>query len=202
MKLQTADGKPEESYITTYFPATPDLTQAAGIDVPAGADLAGLDLQLQRAHAVRVRGRVSGLEVAPFPFVVITLQTVGSQSGTVRDALVRDPSGEFELHGVPPGKYVLSANAPDLTNRGSGPSTERAIEVGQTDLEGIQLTLAAPQAVSGVVIAAEGRKIPQNPAGATGDALEPSEDEWAGGRVGPGRFRWSVQLRVGRRRRI
>jgi hypothetical protein len=63
--LQTADGKAEESYITTYFPGTPDLTQAAAIDVPAGADLTGLDLQLNRAHAVRVRGRVSGMDAAP-----------------------------------------------------------------------------------------------------------------------------------------
>ena len=60
-----------------------------------------------------------------------------------------------------PGKYVLSANAPDLTNRGTGPSAQRAIEVGQTDLEGIQLTLAAPQTVSGLVVAPEGRTIPK-----------------------------------------
>jgi len=45
--------------------------------------------------------------------------------------LVRDPSGEFELSGVLPGKYVLYANAPDLTNRGTGPSAQRAIEVSE-----------------------------------------------------------------------
>jgi hypothetical protein len=92
---------------------------------------------------------------------MIALESVGSQFATVRDAVVRDPSGEFELRGVLPGKYVLSANAPDLTNRGTGPSAQRAIEVGQTDLEGIQLTLAAPHAVRGVVVAPEGRKIPE-----------------------------------------
>ena len=149
IKLQTSDGKAEESYTNTYFPGTPYLAQAVAIDVPAGADLAGVDLQLQRVRAVRIRGRVSGMEAAPLAIVIIALQPLGSQLGTARDALVRDPSGEFELSGVLPGKYVLSANAPDLTNRGTGPSAQRAIEVGQTDLEGIQLTLAAPQTVSG-----------------------------------------------------
>ena len=65
------------------------------------------------------------------------------------------------LSGVLPGKYVLSANAPDLTNRGTGPSAQQIIEVGQTDVEGIQLTLAVPQAVRGLVVVPEGRKIPQ-----------------------------------------
>jgi hypothetical protein len=60
-KLQTPDGKPQESYIATYFPGTPNAAQAASIDVPVAADLAGFDFQLQRVHAVRVRGRISGL---------------------------------------------------------------------------------------------------------------------------------------------
>ena len=124
IKLQTPDGTAEESYATTYFPGTPDFAQAAGIDVPAGADLAGIDLQLLRVRAVRIRGRVSGMEAAPLPIVIMALQTVDSQFATVRDALVRDPSGEFELSGVLPGKYVLSANAPDFTNRGTGPSAQ------------------------------------------------------------------------------
>lgn len=161
IKLQTSDGKAEESYTNTYFPGTPYLAQAVAIDVLAGADLAGVDLQLQRLRAVRIRGRVSGMEAAPLAIVIIALQPLGSQLGTARDALVRDPSGEFGLSGVLPGKYVLSANAPDLSNQGTGPSAQRAIEVGQTDLEGIQLTLTAPQTVSGLVVAPEGRKIPK-----------------------------------------
>jgi hypothetical protein len=161
IKLQTPDGMAEDSYTITYFPGTADLAQAAPIDVPAGADLAGVDFQLQRVRSVRIRGHVSGMEAAPLSIVMITLQPAGSQFGMARDALVRDPNGEFELSGVLPGKYVLSANAPDLTNLGTGASAQRAIEVGQTDLEGIQLILAAPQAVKGLVVAPEGRKIPQ-----------------------------------------
>lgn len=161
VKLQAPEGKVEESYITTYYPGIPDFAQAATIDVPAGADLAGMDLQLQRVRAVQVRGHISGIEAALLPIVFIALQPMDSQFGAARDALVRDPNGEFELSGVLPGKYILSANAPDLTNRGTGPSAQQAIAVGQTDVEGIQLSLAAPQTVKGLVMAPEGRKIPQ-----------------------------------------
>lgn len=147
--------------VTIYFPGTRDPGQAAVIEVPSGADLAGVNLQLQRVHAVRIRGRVSGMEATPLAIVMVALQPVGSRFGAVRDALVRDAAGEFELTGVLPGRYVLYANAPDVTNRGAGPSAQRDVEVGQTDLEGIQLTLAAPQTVRGVVIVPEHRKLPQ-----------------------------------------
>jgi hypothetical protein len=79
----------------------------------------------------------------------------------MRDLFVRNPNGEFDLSGIPPGKYELVANALDLTNRGAGPSAHQSIEVGETDLEGIELTLVAPQTVKGVVVVPEGRKIPQ-----------------------------------------
>ena len=74
IKLQTPDGTAEESYGTTYFPGTSDFAQAAAIDIPAGADLAGVDLQLQRVRAVHIRGRVSGMAAAPLAIVMIALQ--------------------------------------------------------------------------------------------------------------------------------
>jgi hypothetical protein len=144
IQMQASDAL-EESYVTTYYPETFDLTQARSIDIPAGADLAGLDLQLQRVHAVHIRGRVSGI-TGPLP-VVVMVQPQGSGFGTMRDLLVRNPNGEFDMSGIPPGKYELSASALDLTNRGAGPSAHQEIEVGQTNMEGIELTLVAPQAI-------------------------------------------------------
>ena len=160
IQMQASDGALEESYGTTYYPGSSDFTQARSIDIPAGADLAGLDLQLQRVHAVHIRGRVSGIVAGPFP-ALIMLQPQTSGFGTVRDLPVRNPNGEFDLSGIPPGKYELSASAIDLTNRGAGPSAHQNLEVGQTDVEGIELTLVAPQAIKGLVIVPEGQKIPQ-----------------------------------------
>jgi len=160
IRLQTPGGSAEETDATTYFPGTADAAQASSIDVPAGSDLTGFDLQIQRLHAVHVRGRISGMESAPLPIVMVGLQPADSQFGTPRNAVVRDTGGQFDLSGVLPGKYVLSATAPDLTNQGGGFSAQQAVEVGQTDVEGVQLTLAAPQTIRGVVVVPEGRKLP------------------------------------------
>ena len=160
IQMQASDGASEEGYATTYYPGTFDFTQARSIDIPVGADLAGVDLQLQRVHAVHIRGRVSGI-AAPLGVVMVVVQPQGSGFGTMRDLLVRNPNREFDLSGIPPGKYELSASAFDLTNRGAGPSAHQIIEVGQTDVEGIELTLVAPQAIKGLVVVPEGRKIPQ-----------------------------------------
>src|SRR6266851_6263835 len=57
-----------EAYPTVYYPATIDARQAAVVTVEPGAELHGLDLQLVRAHGVRVRGRImatSGTSPAP-----------------------------------------------------------------------------------------------------------------------------------------
>ena len=160
VKLQTPQGVAEESYTTTYFPGTTDPTKAAQVEVGRGADLAGINLRLERLRAVRVRGRVTGLEVASLPIVMIALEPAGGRLETARSTLIRSPNGVFELAGVLPGKYVLSAQAPDLSNNGVGAAARRVVEVGQADLEGIQLTLAAPQKVTGAVVAPAGREVP------------------------------------------
>ena len=158
IKLQTPDGTAQETYATTFFPGTSDQKQAAVIEVGLGADQAGFDLQLQRLQAVRVRGQVSAAGAAPIA-IAVGLQPIGSQPGTIRTALVRDPSGRFELDGVVPGKYFLTASTLEFNN-GSGASGELAIEVGETDLEGIQLMLAPPQEVGGTIVVPDGRQLP------------------------------------------
>lgn len=158
IKLQTPDGTAQETYATTFFPGTSDQKQAAVIDVSSGADQTGFDLQLQRLRAVRIRGRVSAAGAAPIA-IAVGLQPIGSQPGTIRTALVRDPNGRFELDGVAPGKYVLTASTLEFNN-GSGASGELVIEVGDTDVEGIQLTLAPPQEVGGTIAVPDGWQLP------------------------------------------
>src|SRR2546430_6653359 len=48
-----------EAYPTVYYPGSMATSHAAVVTVEAGAELAGIDLQLVRAHGVRVRGRIT-----------------------------------------------------------------------------------------------------------------------------------------------
>lgn len=150
---------PDETYATTYYPAALDSKLAQIVDLEAGADLQGYDVQILSAKAVNVSGRVGvagGAPAAAIVFVTLTpkARTIGFRS---YDSVIQDSSGTFELTQVLPGTYVLAAMAPLGDTR---LSAHQVVEVGGADLKEIQLTLAPPQTVTGVIIPPEGRKLP------------------------------------------
>ena len=150
-------GAEEHNYSWTYYPGTADSRRATTIEVGPGAELQGFDLALVRSRVVRVRGRIIGPADAPGPFFV-TLNPVSSERpGHGREALVRSAGGTFELTGVESGAYVLSAMGVLQQDRYYA---RRAIEVGDSDVEGVELALAAPQSITGRVILPEGRRMP------------------------------------------
>jgi hypothetical protein len=127
--------------------------------VEPGAELHGYDIQILRAPGVTVRGIVRSSGGAPgAAIVIVTLtpirQAIGFQS---HDSFIQDSSGTFELTQVLPGTYTLAAVAP-LGDKQL--SAQRAIDVGDADLDGIQLMLASPQTVTGTILLPEGRKMP------------------------------------------
>ncbi len=150
-----------EAYPTLYYPGVVDAREAALVKVEPGAELPGFDLQLVRAHGVRVRGRVTAASSpAPlFQMVALVPADQRDSPGQPLNVLVRDAKGEFEFQGVLPGSYRLQVEAAgvDQSNR---MSVARTLDVGASDIEGIELTLGQPQDLSGRIIAPEGRKLP------------------------------------------
>jgi hypothetical protein len=154
-----SNNPPEETYALTYYPAALDEKQAQSITVEAGADLQGLDVRMLSARGVTVRGVVSAAGGAPAgAIVIVNLTPVGRTIGfRTYDHVIQDSSGVFELTQVLTGSYVFTATAPLGDKR---LSAHQFIDVGTTDIDGIQLTLASPQTVSGVIVLPEGRKMP------------------------------------------
>src|SRR5260370_31959077 len=91
-------------------------------------------------------------------FKVVSLQSLGSQRGG-RAVAVQGPEDKFEIDGVLPGKYVLMASAG--LNSLEEVSARQTVEVGTSDVEGIQLTLAPSQKITGRIVLPEGRGVPQ-----------------------------------------
>lgn len=144
----------EEVYATTYYPGTLDTRDAVAVQVDPGADLHGLNVQLRRAQAVRIRGHVTGPAGATPGFAMVALIPLAG-GGQGRSTIVKSSNPEFELGSVLRGRYLLRAEAPGqyraLTAR-------QVLDVGETDIEGIELALAAPQKLSGRVVLPEGRR--------------------------------------------
>jgi protocatechuate 3,4-dioxygenase beta subunit len=145
----------EEAYAVTWYPGTLSATGAGIVQVESGAEVAGIDLQLRRMRAVRVRGIVTSSGAAP-ALVMISLQPAGGE-GQMAQASVVSAGGRFEIGGVLPGSYILTADAVATDNP---LAARRLVNVGETDLEGVLLTLAGPQVLKGRIVVPEGRKLP------------------------------------------
>jgi hypothetical protein len=141
---RSAEPRPDEDYVSTYYPGVTDSSAAIMIEVAAGEQLRGIDMTLARRHTVRISGRVS----APAPARMLILAP-RSLLGALSLRMVRvDPKGEFEIRGVPPGSYSLSGSA---QQDGKALSSTMPIDAGQTDIEGLTFTIGPGVAVTGRV---------------------------------------------------
>ena len=137
----------EEDYVTTYFPGTIDAASAAQIEVTPGSQLANVNFTLSKTHTVRVGGRIISNVTGPSPIMLSIVPRVGFPfTQFARPTLVDGATGKFEIRGVVPGSYTLSAR----TNKG-GRSYSAAIpvDVGSGDLDNLTLTLGSGVPVTG-----------------------------------------------------
>jgi hypothetical protein len=182
----TSQNRIPQTYPLMYYPGTPDPKEARVIDVAPGADMDGLDLTLDAGQPRRIRGHIVDLASGRTPTAVNI--TLTAQRGDLAELLGGfDPTdtfdrsmpyydaqdGSFELRGVRPGAYTLSANVINprpARNRdlAAMSDTERQayfeameaaesgqprgrlqVTVGSTDLENMIVTITKPSAISG-----------------------------------------------------
>lgn len=147
------------SWAVTWYPAALDRKLAQTLELADASDVHGIDIQLQRATGVTIRGTVvAGAGAPPGAISFVTLSPIPSAGAAPgHDQLIQNPGGAFEIGDILPGTYVLSATAP----LGQKPySASRIIQIGNTDIDGVQLLLGPPQTLTGVVVPPEGRKLP------------------------------------------
>ena len=141
---------PADGYVNTYYPATPDPTAATLIDVGPGVQLRGVNITLVRARTFRVHGRVEGRHdsyVSFFPR--------GQARWMVMDGVEHstDQKGNFEIDGVLPGAYTLSAT---LWSEQKAMSARQDVDVGENDVDNLVLVLAGGSPLSGRVAVESG----------------------------------------------
>jgi Carboxypeptidase regulatory-like domain len=141
----------EEGYAVTYFPGTTTPDSAQQLDVTAGAQISGLTMTLARVRTVRVKGHLN-IEVAagrgPRRNVSVMLMPRDNQGFMMPRAMARaiDAQGNFQMRGVAPGSYTIRA---DFMDNGVRYSARMPLEVGNANVEGIELNLQPPLEVQG-----------------------------------------------------
>lgn len=147
-----AQGQAAKSgYATTYYPHTANANSASAISVTAGAQI-NINVTLIRTRTVRIKGRVRMGDAALSRRMLVGLYPrEDGQSGTPTTGFV-DSEGRFEMSGIVAGSYMLNAMA--LADR-KRYSAWMPIDVGDSDMEGIELTVHPPVELHGHLIVEE-----------------------------------------------
>jgi 5-hydroxyisourate hydrolase-like protein (transthyretin family) len=142
-----AQEQPAEGYVPVYFPGTTEAQSAAPINLPAGVVFSGVDLTVALVRTLRVVGQViNGVTGQPAQNATVALLPVqrpsggGGFRGGIRNAgNLRsriNNQGGFEVRGVVPGSYELTAVLNDRNNR---MSARLPIEIGNADIQNVSL---------------------------------------------------------------
>jgi hypothetical protein len=140
----------EESYVPFYYPSVTDPGQAAPLELRAGGEMQGVDFRLTRTRTVRVRGRVLNAASGKLERgIVVFLMPRGpgglAAAPRTQNAVV-DAQGNFEIRGVAPGSYTLTAFQADGQRR---LFARQPVEAGAANVEGVTLVLGPGLEIAG-----------------------------------------------------
>ncbi len=99
--------------VTTYYSSTPDPARATALHIKPGDEISATDVLLEpttsysiRGHVINLGGRRNGANIT----LALEARATGlGWSVPSRQAQVDKPDGAFEIQGVLPGSYLLTA---------------------------------------------------------------------------------------------
>ncbi len=150
--FQRVTGSVVEVLPNSYFPGVLTLAEAMPLKVTPGIQLLGMDFKLRVTPTVSVRGRVMlpGGEAPPRTSLSLVPRGADANIAFINDRpiAVLDSAGNFLFNGVLPGSYSLVLSAQGMPGRYS---LRYPLEVGNSDVEGIEATLSLAAPLTGRV---------------------------------------------------
>jgi protocatechuate 3,4-dioxygenase beta subunit len=145
----------EEILGTAYYPNTTNESAAKPIEIAAGGEVHGIELQLAPVRAFRVRGHLTlPPDVDPRSVMVNLVPEPKGAVGWVMGFggnSTSDGASNFDIGGVVPGSYVLMASY----NDGGKQHTARLrVEVTDQNVDGLAVSFASGVSIAGMVRAA------------------------------------------------
>ena len=146
---RSANSQPEEDYVPTYYPGTIDTANAASVEVGSGAQVSGINFTLLKTATVHIKGTVGNLPPGvrqPIQIMMVP-RNVPFIGGPLRP-IFADAKGNFDIRGVAPGQYMLSANVND---GGRSYSASVPVDVGNSNMENVSLAIGRGVDIDGKI---------------------------------------------------
>lgn len=142
-----------ETYLTSYFPGTPNINDAQTVSLGTGQET-DVQFALSSGRLSRVAGTVVDSTGRPVANAMATLQSPTAGFSANLGGGLTTPDGAFSLSNIPPGEYLL--NVQPINRAGSdAPLPEAgvlAITVGGADLLNLRVTTSPGATVTGRVV--------------------------------------------------
>jgi hypothetical protein len=136
------DGTRDVHYVPAYYPNSTTAKMAERVHVFPGEESRGVEIQLRTGPFVRVSGKVLN-PLGP------ALGGIWIAQGSISSAVSFRADGSFEIWGLNPGRYSLRTHGPFTPGVPVTVSKTVEVEVGDSNIDGIQLTPIAPLVISG-----------------------------------------------------
>ena len=138
---------PGPGFPLTYYPNAREPEETEPVEVAPGGDVQGVDIRLAASGVYSIRGTLKGAGDGPRSPPVLSIRRRSAFLPST-GAYPRVDGDSFEFMNVTPGSYVIVAEQRQGDERAFA---RRVIEVEDTDVEGIQLTLTPAAEARGLV---------------------------------------------------
>src|SRR5262249_30532428 len=153
--------EPQTSLAPAFYPGTPDPGHATEIEVAPGAEVAGIDFHLTPERLYSIRGKISS--DVPAERVNVRAETLSTESGRRSGFPLNIQKEQYELSGLPPGRYVVIAQTFNNPQQpGEQEYAQENVDVNDRDVDHIDLSLAPGKTIKGIVQSAEGGPLEPN----------------------------------------
>lgn len=140
-------------YPMTFHPGVTDISKAAPVEVATGSQVEGVNIRVGPAvRAFHLSGRTVDADTGKPVGNCQLRMSHPVQSGRSEDLLERfrsDDAGNFDIDGLIPNRYFLSASGGEGSDLYSD---EMRFDIGDSDVTGVEVKLARGRTLTGLVV--------------------------------------------------
>ena len=143
---------PSEGYAATFFPGTPNASEATRLTVRAAQETANVSFGLISTRLARISGRAVNSAGAPIVQAFVNLAPADRTSMTISmfNGGATRPDGTFQLLGVAAGSYVLTLSPRGMPSPDQEVASMR-VTVGQDDIDNLTVVTSRGATAYGVI---------------------------------------------------